>query len=139
MAAPPYPLEPVKDRYITPFGGFSPELGAGEVGVNRDALLANTALVPGRDEVLVSSDLDGRATPLFARPFFRVVAVDATMPRALSRSPAGEVVFSDEDYGGSRASLFDALRSGALVVLNATLSRRLGSPGVFAKRRFRES
>ena len=56
-------------------------------------------------------------------------------------------MFSSEDFGGHRDSVFDALRQGAYVVLNATLSRRpraspggrLDVEGFFARRRFTRS
>lgn len=145
MAPTMFPMQPVRDRYVTPFGGVSAELAAGEVGVNAAALKRNTRLVPGEDDVLVSSDLDNRARPLFARPLFRVIALeDDERPDASSQSPRGEVVFSSEDFGGSRDNLFESLRQGAYVVLNATLARHTLNLGVrvggidvlFARRRF---
>lgn len=130
----------MRDIFVAPFGGFATDLAAGEVGLASDALARNTTLA-GDEHVLVTTDLGGRATPLFAKPFFRVVPLDAARPEALRRSPLGQVVFSADDYGGSSYRVFDALREGAMVVLNATLSRRfpaaVRSPGgLFARPRF---
>jgi len=139
MPPPPFPIEPVRDRYVTPFGGVSSDLASGEVGVDAVALAANTSIAPGRDRVLVSSDLEGRVRPLLLRPLFSVVALGDDRPEASALSPEGQVVFSSEDFGGSRLGLFDALREGAYVVLNATLAARLDPASVFARRRFTRS
>ncbi len=140
MASPRFPIEPFRERYVTPFGGVSMDLAAGEVGVNAIAIAENTRLVPGEDLVLVSSDLESGARPLLGRSLYRVIGLTEARAKALRMSPEGEVVFSSEDFGGSRERVFDALREGALVVLNATLSRwhagAGANPGVFARRRF---
>lgn len=140
MESPRYPVEPVKNLYVAPFGGISRDLAAGQVGLSRNALEANTTLVAGEDQVLVTTDRHGRSIPLFTKPLFRVVALDDDHPDALRSSPHGEVVFSEDDFGGSAYAVFDTLRDGALVTLNATLAKRFpwmdaAGGGLFAKAR----
>lgn len=124
----PFPVEALRHRYVTPFGGYSSDLYPGEIGVRLDALTRNTDLNPRRDEVLVSSELDGRRFPLFTREVFRVVALDDERPDALAHSPQGEAVFSCfEDPMLTRESIKSFLKPGSPVFLNAAMSRAFAS------------
>lgn len=98
-------------------GGRSSELEPGELGLNREAIVENTDLIPFEDRVLISR-LDGdRTRPLFARKYFRVIPLDRSKPDALSKSPRGEAILptSDRETG--------PIKVGEMVVINSVLSR----------------
>jgi hypothetical protein len=124
VSAHPFPIEALRDQYWTQFGGRSRELRPGEVGVNADALRANTHL-EAQSTVLVSPS-PAPPVALVARPLFRVVALDEGHPYSLGLSKNGEAVFSAFEYGGPRPSPIEELRAGDAVVLNAAIQRLLG-------------
>ncbi|MFQ5837796.1 MAG: hypothetical protein ACE5HJ_03330 [Thermoplasmata archaeon] len=93
----PFPFEPIRHWYVTPFGGRSEELSPGQVGINAEALNQNTDLVPDQDRVLIS--VLGRSVlkPLYTRTTFQVVALDSRTPYGLQKSPHGEAVLPVEE------------------------------------------
>ncbi|HLE97239.1 MAG TPA: hypothetical protein VI997_07705 [Candidatus Thermoplasmatota archaeon] len=119
-----WPIEAMPARYVTPFGGCSPDLYPWQVGVNARALRTNTGLEHGA-RILVSTDLGGQTRPLFARAMYEVVALDAGTPDASSLSPEGEAVFSSFELDGDARtrSVLHRLRDEATVVLNAAAMR----------------
>lgn len=124
----PYPVETLKHWYIAPIGGQSPELKANQIGLNREALIENTDLVPYEDRVLISK-LDGpEVRPLMIRDYFTVVPLDETSPDATSKSPCGEVVLPVQNKNDLLSGEF---RIGEPVVLNSVLSQRY--PGGLAR------
>jgi len=120
-----YPVETLRHWYIAPIGGQSPDLGQGQIGLNREALADNTDLVPFEDRVSISRlDGGGRCPrPLFMKRFFQVVALDRKSKDALSKSPNGEVVFP-KDEGKQKSEVIGPFVIGELVVLNGVLSQR---------------
>jgi hypothetical protein len=94
----PYPFETVRHRYVTPFGGRSKDLKGSEVGIDREALEANTDLVPQQDSVTITVLGHSSSRPLYFQQFFTVVALDEEKPDALSKSPRGEAVLPGEDW-----------------------------------------
>ncbi|HVL47538.1 MAG TPA: hypothetical protein VM889_03180 [Candidatus Thermoplasmatota archaeon] len=113
----PYPIEPIRHRYVTPFGGFTYELQPWQVGLVRPAL-ATTALAAGA-RVLVSAVLDGRAKPLFARRWYEIVPLDPrATPDAAGRGAHGEAVFSSFELDEADTAVGD-VEEGSPVVLNA--------------------
>ncbi|HWG91565.1 MAG TPA: hypothetical protein VNZ52_12020 [Candidatus Thermoplasmatota archaeon] len=120
-----YPMETLRHRYVTPFGGTSFDLKPWEIGVNAKALRARTSLNPTVDRVMVSAEVDPRTTPLIARPMYRIVPLTADKAEALALSPHGEVVFScyELDARDHERSPIHALREGDPVTLNAVLSK----------------
>lgn len=120
--APTFPVETLRHWYVTPFGGFSPELGLFQIGINRDALERNTSIDPSTDRVRVTVLGRVRRPILFDR-FFEVVPLDERHPDALRRSPRGEAVLPEGDQVlRPRASP----HPGDDVVLNGAASQRLG-------------
>jgi hypothetical protein len=121
---PPYPLQPIRHRYVTRLGGMSEDLEPWQVGVRREALEQNTDLVPFEDEVhVLGGDEDPR--PLFTRDLFTVVPLDETRPRAQGMSPAGQAVFSTHAFDDhTRDHPMGGAEEGLPIVMNATLSRR---------------
>ncbi|MHB8587016.1 MAG: hypothetical protein ACYDDF_14400 [Thermoplasmatota archaeon] len=118
---PAYPVEALRDRYMTPFAGLTWQLLPGEVGVNVDALQANTHLEAAA-HVLVSLS-PPLPTPLVGRAVYRVVPLDATRPEALRLSPDGEAVFSAFETESEAARTIARLRPGDSIVLNAAIGR----------------
>lgn len=120
----PYPLQPMKDRYVSPFSGLSYELAPFEVGVNATALETNTRLAFDARVLVLAGDRApfGGCAPALTRVAHRVVPLDASRPDALRLSPHGEVVFSTFESEHD-ASLLPWLRPGDPVVLNAALAR----------------
>ena len=119
----PYPVETIRHWYVAPIGGLSNDLEPGQVGLNREALVDNTDLVPFADKVLISRLDEDCARPLFMKRFFEVVALDKKSLDALSKSPNGEVVLPMEDKGEA-ASVSHPFMVGELVILNGVLSQR---------------
>ncbi len=93
----PFPVETLRHWYVTPFGGRSPDLHTGQVGINSQALDQNTRLVPERDKVLISILGNHDAKPLYTRRPFQVVALDPHRPDGLGKSPQGEAVLPVEE------------------------------------------
>lgn len=120
-----FPMQAVRDRYVTPFGGCTPDLYPWQVGVNAAALRRNTRLSAG-DPVLVSTDLGGQPRPLFARAFYELVPLDpGTAPDGATLSPHGEAVFSAFEVDGDARgrSVLQRIHERATVVLNAVPAR----------------
>ncbi|MCQ8903950.1 MAG: hypothetical protein NQU42_07660 [Methanothrix sp.] len=113
----PYPIETLRHWYVTPVGGRSSELDPGEVGLNREAIVENTDLIPFEDRVLLSRLEGGSSRPLFARKYFRIVPLDRSKPDALSKSPLGEAILPASDDETER------IKIGEMVVINSVLSR----------------
>ncbi len=116
----PYPIETLRHWYVTPIGGRSHELEPGELGMNKEAIVENTDLIPFEDRVLLSKLEGGSSRPLFTRKYFRVVPIDGTKPDALAKSLHGEAILPADDKETV------SLRVGEMVVINSVLSRRHG-------------
>ena len=124
--SPGYPLEMLRHVYLTPFGGFSPDLGGGEIGINASALERNTDLRPWRDTVTISK-MAGRARiPFILKALFRVVPIDASMRDAWGKSRQGEAVLPHEPPGEPCESARLDLAKGDELLINGVLARRLG-------------
>lgn len=122
----PFPLETLRHRYVTPFGGRSEELGTGEVGINAQALTQNTDLVSRQDKVLISVLGPDHPRPLYTKKPYEVVALDERRPDALVRSLQGEAVLPKQPaWDVMRQSLLEPTR-GEKLVLNGVASRILG-------------
>lgn len=120
-----FPVQPLRDRYLTPYGGCSTDLYPWQVGILASALRRNTRLAHGA-RVLVSAELGGRPRPLFARALYEVVALDPKdAPEAAGLSPHGEAVFSSFELDGDARgrSVVGNLEPEATVVLNASAAR----------------
>lgn len=124
----PLPIEPVRNWYVTLFGGTSRELEPDQVGVNKEALQKNTDLTPYLDKVSIKRLEKNRAVPYFKRRFFEVIPLDEYMPDALSKSPNGEAVLPNEAElveGPRRMDLMDRYEP---LILNSVLSKILNRP-----------
>lgn len=124
--SPEYPVETLRYVYLTPFGGFSPDLQPGEIGINAEALARNTDLQPWRDVVTIRPA--GRAAPIpyIMKCLFRVVPIDASMRDAWRRSLDGEAVLPHEQPGEASESARLDLAMGDELLINGVLARRLG-------------
>lgn len=91
----PYPVKSLPDQYLSPFGGFSAELGKWEIGISREALLQNTSIVPFVDEVVLRK-FESSGYPLIFKKPFSVVPLTESTPDARMKSVNGEVVLSEE-------------------------------------------
>ena len=116
----PYPVETIKNWYVTVVGGQSADLKPNQVGVNMKALAENTDIVPNEDTVMISK-LEGRGMPLLMKKYFTVVPLDEKSPDALLKSPIGEVVFPAQVKKGW---FLEPVEVGESVVLNNVLSQR---------------
>ncbi len=94
--APTLPVETLRNWYVTLCGGWSPELGLFQIGINGEALRRNTSLDPAVDRVRVSV-VGQMRRPFLMDRFFEVVPLDERHPDALRFSPGGEVVFPEGD------------------------------------------
>lgn len=124
------PIEPVKDWYVTFFGGRSVELEPGQIGINRESL-EKTRLTPYVDRVYVRRLSEKKRMPLYLRESFEVVPLDRDKPDAFSKSPMGEAVLP-EDHGIIRKPVMEELRIKEPVILNSVLSKTMGDPGALA-------
>jgi len=119
---PTLPIETLRDWYLTVCGGLSPELALHQIGINREALEANTSLDPTVDRVRVAV-VGALRRPILMDRFFEIVPLDDAKPGALACSPMGEAVFPEGDQ---------VLRPGRSpepgeeVILNNVVSTRLG-------------
>ncbi len=123
----PWPITPLRDRYVTPYAGVTWELEPFEIGVKASALRTNTSL-HGHEHVLVSPMPDHQGRPLFTRAEYVVVPLGADRPDALAQSPNGEAVFSTYELDDETPTVLQWLRRGDPVTVNATISR-LGLDG----------
>lgn len=124
------PIEPVKDWYVTFFGGRSAELEPDQVGINKENL-EKTRLTPYVDRVYIRKLSESKRIPLYVRNSYEVVPLDEDMPDAFSKSPRGEAVLPEEQ-GIIRRSLIEKLKVKEPVILNNVLSRIVGNPGDWA-------
>lgn len=120
--APAFPVETLRDWYVTPFGGMSTELGLFQVGINREALERNTSLDPASDRVRVTV-LGRLRRPILFDRFFEVVALDERHPGALRQSPMGEAVFPE---GDQVLRPRESPHPGDEVILSSAANQRLG-------------
>jgi hypothetical protein len=125
-SAPRFPIETLRHVYVTPFGGFSPDIQPGEVGVRAEALQRNTELQPWRDVVTIGKVEGTARIPFILKELFRVVPIDASMRDAWQRSLQGEAVLPPELPGEAPESARLDLAMGDDVLLNAVLARRVG-------------
>ncbi len=89
-----YPVEVISDIYLSKIGGFSPELGRREIGINVRALEMNTSIIA--NETYAKIRLFGeRAYPYFFRRTFRIIGLEEHM-EGYEFSQNGEVVLSEE-------------------------------------------
>ena len=124
----PYPVETLKNWYVTIIGGQSGDLKPNQIGVNREALAENTDIMP-YENVLISK-LEGRGEPLMTKKYFAVVPLDDASPDATSKSPLGELVLPVQDIEHGR--LFpEPFEIGEMIVINNVLGQRYfrGLPG----------
>jgi hypothetical protein len=119
------PMEPVRDWYVTFFGGRSAELEPGLIGINRRNL-ERTRLTPYVDRVYIRKLEGGKAVPLYIRETYEIVPLDENRPDALSKSPMGEAVLPEEP-DIFRRPLAQWPRIKEPVLLNNVLSRLIGS------------
>jgi hypothetical protein len=125
--APEFPVETLRHIYVTPFGGFSPDLEPGEVGIHAEALARNTDLEPWRDVVTISKPHSVARIPFVLKSLFRVVPIDAGMRDAWRKTPQGEAVLPHERPGEASESVRLDLARGDELVINGVLARRLGA------------
>jgi hypothetical protein len=125
VGAPEYPVETLRHVYVTPFGGFSPDLAPGEIGIHAEALERNTDLRP-EDQVTITK-VEGRARiPFILKQLFRVVPIDAGLRDAWGRTQMGEAVLPHEQPGVPAESARMDLAKGDELLINGVLARRLG-------------
>lgn len=126
----PYPVEPLRHWYVTPFGGTSSDLEPGQIGIHLRALSENTDLEPFADRVFVT---DGSAhRPLVFKEFHTVVAIDENRPDALSKSMLGEAVLPPQPTATLKGLEAPPLPgTGAPLILNAVLCRVAARGGLY--------
>lgn len=123
----PFPIEPIRDLYVTPYGGRSDELKYNQVGINRRALDENTSLTPHLDKVTIKR-MDGeRVVPLYARSWFEIVPLERDRPKALAKSINGEAVLAEE------AAIIKRPVYNETLILNSVLSKFLVDPEDWTK------
>jgi hypothetical protein len=125
------PVQPIKDWYVTLFGGRSRELNHDQVGINKENL-EKTDLTPYVDKVSIRRLEGERVVPLYLKKWFEVVPLDRSMPDALSKSPHGEVVLPEEPQIINRPSYYD-LNEKEPLILNSVLSKVLKNPSDWSK------
>jgi len=102
---------------------MSPELGLYQVGINGEALAANTSIDPSVDRVRVTVVGHARARPILLDRFFQVVSLDEHHPDAFAHSRHGEAVLPEGDQVLRRYAI---PRVGANILLNSVLTQRSG-------------
>ena len=123
-AGPEYPVQTLRHIYITPFGGFSPDLGGGDLGLSVEAL-RRTDLRP-EDLVTIGKVAGTARIPFILKQMFRVVPIDAGMRDAWAKSLRGEAVLPHEEPGVVSESVRLDLARGDDLLINGVLARRLG-------------
>lgn len=124
VPAPEFPVQTLRHVYLTPFGGFSPDLVEGELGLSAGAL-ARTELRP--DDLVTIGKVDARARiPFILKQLFRVVPIDAAMRDAWAKAWRGEAVLPHEQPGAVADSARLDLARGDELLINGVLARRLG-------------
>lgn len=125
-------MEPLRDWYVTFFGGRSTELRQGQIGINRENL-EKTRLTPYVDRVFIRRLSETKRIPFYVRESYEVIPLDEETPDALSKSPRGEAVLPEE-YLTARALLTEELRLKEPLILNNVLSRAfMAAPGDVAR------
>lgn len=122
----PFPVETLRHWYVTPFGGRSLDLTAGQVGINSQALDQNTHLVPEQDKVLISILGNQNTRPLYTRAPFQVVALDPSRPDGLEKSPHGEAVLPVEEVWDVVRRPYLQPTQGQPLLLNSVASKVFG-------------
>jgi hypothetical protein len=122
----PFPFETLRHWYVTPFGGRSPDLAPGQVGINAEALDRNTDLIPEEDRVLISILGKNTLRPLYTRTTFQVVALDERRPDGLDKSPHGEAVLPEEVAWEVVKRPYLQPRYGEPLVLNSVATKVFG-------------
>jgi hypothetical protein len=123
---PAFPVETSRYVYLTPFGGFSPDLQTGQIGINAQALERNTDLEPWRDVVTISTAGRSARIPFILKFLFRVVPIDSEMRDAWRKSLEGEAVLPHEMPGEASESARLDLARGDELLINGVLARRVG-------------
>lgn len=124
--SPEFPVETLRHVYRTPFGGFSPDLAPGEIGIHVEALERNTDLEPWRDVVTISKAEGASRIPFILKQLWRVVPIDAGMRDAWRKTLHGEAVLPHEVPGEAGDTVRMDLAHGDELLLNGVLARRLG-------------
>lgn len=127
------PIEPIRDWYVTYFGGRSEELNYNQVGINKRALLKNTNLTPYQDKVTIKRMEGERIIPFYTRKWFEIVPLDRDRPNALAKSPRGEAVLPIETTIIKRPSYMDILKTKEPLILNNVLSKVFKDPEDWSK------
>jgi hypothetical protein len=121
-----FPVQTLRHIYVTPFGGFSPDLQPGEIGINAQALERNTDLEPWRDLVTIGKLERASRIPFILKQLFRVVPVDQQMRDAWRKTLEGEAVLPHERPGEREESVLLELARGDDLVINGVLAKRAG-------------
>lgn len=119
----PWPVETMRYAYVTLLGGFSAELPADAIGLNKQALEENTELEPG-DRVTISLFERGRPVPLMVRPSFELVPLDFQLPDAYLQATDGEAVLAQAATEEHLPGL-EEVASGIEIVINGVLAARM--------------
>jgi hypothetical protein len=125
------PIEPIRDWYVTLFGGRSRELEHDQIGINKQHL-DNTRLTPYLDRVFIKRLEGEKIVPLYTKKCFEVVPLGRDRPDALSKSPRGEVVLPEEPTIIRRPKYLDLIKKEP-IILNNVLSRVLRNPREWSK------
>ncbi|ADC66565.1 conserved hypothetical protein [Ferroglobus placidus DSM 10642] len=89
-----YPREIISDIYLSKIGGFSEELGKGEMGINIKAIYANTSIIPEETFCRIRF-FEERSKPYFLKKKFKIVGIEEDM-ESYEMTRDGEVVFSED-------------------------------------------
>jgi len=130
---PPYPFETVRNWYVSPFGGWSEEIGEGQVGLRSEAVAVNLGMDVAQERVGVAVLGEGRgARPLFYQDRFEVVPLDESRPQARELSPNGEVVLPAAEWDVVRRPQLQP-RVGQSLVIERAPARLATDPAAMAE------
>jgi len=130
---PPYPFETVRNWFVSPFGGWSDEIGQGQIGLRSEAVAANMEIDVDQERVGVAVLGEGRpARPLFYQERFEVVPLDESRQRARELSPNGEVVLPTAEWDFVRRPQLQP-RVGQSLVLERAPARLATDPAAMAE------
>lgn len=118
-----YPQEIIADIYVSKIGGFSPELGKREAGINSKAIEVNTSIIADETYARLKF-LDEKPYPFFLKKKYRIVGLEENM-EGYEDSRNGEVVLSSE----LQDELQDKVGSG--VIINTVEMFRLGENEIY--------
>jgi len=124
-----YPQEIIADIYVSKIGGFSPELGKREAGINSKAIEMNTSIIADETYARLKF-LDEKPYPFFLKKKYRIVGLEENM-EGYEDSRNGEVVLSTE----LQDELQDKIGSG--VIINTVEMFRLGENEIYRQIRKR--